>query len=123
MARGKKTRTVADVDAEMARLQRERDALIAAEVKDVIGRIKEAIRHYGLSAEDLGLASGPRGKGGALKMPRRRQEVSKRPAGAVKYADDQGHTWTGRGKRPQWFLAAIAAGKKPEELLVDRATA
>ena len=27
-------------------------------------------------------------------------------------------SWTGCGKRPNWFKAAIAAGKKPEDLAV-----
>ncbi|MBX3692220.1 H-NS histone family protein [Dokdonella sp.] len=27
-------------------------------------------------------------------------------------------TWTGRGKRPRWFSAALAAGKKEKDLLI-----
>lgn len=27
-------------------------------------------------------------------------------------------TWTGRGKRPRWFAAALAAGKKEKDLLI-----
>lgn len=27
-------------------------------------------------------------------------------------------TWSGRGRKPAWFLAAIAAGKSPQDLAV-----
>lgn len=42
-----------------------------------------------------------------------------KPAGAIKYRDEAGNTWTGRGTRPKWFLAAVAAGKTPEQLLAE----
>ena len=31
---------------------------------------------------------------------------------------DPGQTWTGRGKRPRWFAAALAGGKKEKDLLI-----
>ncbi len=31
---------------------------------------------------------------------------------------DATQTWTGRGKRPRWFQAALTAGKKESDLLV-----
>ena len=30
---------------------------------------------------------------------------------AVKYRDEAGHTWTGRGLQPVWLREAIAGGK------------
>lgn len=37
-----------------------------------------------------------------------------------KYRDpaDGSQTWTGRGKRPRWFQAALNAGKKESDLLI-----
>ena len=29
-----------------------------------------------------------------------------------------GQTWSGRGKRPRWFNAALSAGKKEKDLLI-----
>lgn len=29
-----------------------------------------------------------------------------------------GETWSGRGKRPRWFLAALKAGKKEKDMLI-----
>lgn len=39
----------------------------------------------------------------------------------VKYADDKGNTWTGRGRPPLWLVAAENAGKKRESFLVKGA--
>lgn len=38
--------------------------------------------------------------------------------GAPKYANPEnpGQTWTGKGRRPDWFISAIEAGRSPEEL-------
>lgn len=38
---------------------------------------------------------------------------------APKYRNPAGsETWSGRGKRPRWFLAALKAGKKEKDLLI-----
>ena len=44
----------------------------------------------------------------------------KRSPSAAKYANpaDKSQTWSGRGRKPHWYIAAIAAGKKPEDLEV-----
>jgi DNA-binding protein H-NS len=44
--------------------------------------------------------------------------VRKRSPAVAKYAnpDDSLDTWSGRGRKPRWFVAALAAGKTPEEL-------
>jgi DNA-binding protein H-NS len=31
-----------------------------------------------------------------------------------------GETWSGRGKRPRWFVAALKAGKKEKDLLIRK---
>src|SRR5687767_5327512 len=52
-----KNKTLADSNAQIEQLQKEAAALRAAEVSEVVGRIKEAIAHYGLTAEDLGFVA------------------------------------------------------------------
>ncbi|GAB1478091.1 H-NS histone family protein [Paracoccaceae bacterium] len=41
------------------------------------------------------------------------------PAGA-KYANpaNSADTWSGRGRKPRWFVEALAAGKSPDDLLI-----
>lgn len=36
----------------------------------------------------------------------------------VKYRDDAGNTWTGRGSQPRWLRAALESGKKLESFAV-----
>lgn len=125
--RKKPPRTLDEIQAEIRRLEAEAQAVRQAEVAEVIGRIKEAIKHYGLTAEDLGLAPKRRGrkpgakavKGTASKAAGRKASDKKaKKAGVAKYGDGQGNTWTGHGKRPKWFLDALAAGKSANEMLL-----
>lgn len=98
-------KTYADIQKEIAQLQQTAETLRRNEVQDVIDRIKAAIKVYGLTAQDLGLA-GKRGP-----APRARK-----PAVAAGYSDGAGHSWSGRGRRPEWIKAALAAGKTLEQL-------
>ena len=39
---------------------------------------------------------------------------------AVKYRDNAGNTWTGRGRMPRWMVAATKGGKaKKEDFLIS----
>lgn len=44
----------------------------------------------------------------------------KRAPSAAKYRNpaDASDTWTGRGRKPRWYEAALKSGKSPEDLLV-----
>ena len=46
--------------------------------------------------------------------------VRKRAPATAKYANpaDSTDTWSGRGRKPRWFSAALAAGKRPEDLAI-----
>ena len=34
--------------------------------------------------------------------------------------DDEMQTWTGKGRQPEWFKAAIAAGVSPDDMEISR---
>jgi DNA-binding protein H-NS len=113
-------KTLAQIEAQIQRLQAEAESIRKREVDGVIARMKEAIAHYQLTAEDLGLA----GKQRALSTPApvvRRQRSKKSPTkaanGVAKFSDGT-NTWTGMGPKPKWFKAALAAGKTAEDLQV-----
>jgi DNA-binding protein H-NS len=36
---------------------------------------------------------------------------------------DPSETWSGRGKQPRWLKAQLRAGKKLNDLLIDRSSA
>lgn len=118
-------KTLAQLNAQIAELQKKVDAVKAKEAIGVIERIKEAIAHYGLTAADLGF-SGPTAKGvkaieasGQVVPRKRRKKATKKPGGVIRYRDEAGNAWTGHGKRPRWFLAALESGKMPQELEVN----
>lgn len=49
-----------------------------------------------------------------------RRAASKRGKVPPKYRnpDDSTQTWSGRGKRPRWFQAALDAGRSPDSMLI-----
>lgn len=101
-------KSYAQIQKQIEVLQRQADELRSQEVAGVVARIKEAIAHYGLTAQQLGYG------GGSL---RAKAKGPKAAGGAVvpAYSDGLGNTWGGRGPRPQWLKAAVAAGKTPED--------
>lgn len=110
MARTK--RTLNEINREIAKLQAEADQIREAERAEVVAKIKEAVDFYGITATDIGFsASGARA--------RKAKGSVRSKAGAatrVKYKDDTGRTWSGRGRKPQWFIDALAGGKTEAEL-------
>jgi DNA-binding protein H-NS len=116
------SKTYAQVMKQIDTLKAEAEKLRRKEVDGVVARIREAITHYGLTAADLGLrgasAAKPAGKPGKRKA--KAKVVRRRGAPAVvKFKDDAGHVWGGRGPRPQWLRDALAAGRKLEEFAVS----
>ena len=47
-------------------------------------------------------------------------KTRKRSPAVPKYANpaDKSDTWSGRGRKPRWFEAALKAGKSPEDLSI-----
>lgn len=83
------------IDTEIARLQ-------ARERANALAQIKEIMETYDLDADDLTRTR--RGNPGKV---------------APKYRHRQtGETWTGRGIRPRWVQAALAAGASLEDFAV-----
>lgn len=102
--------TLAQLQKKIAKLEREAEALKKKEAGDVIQRIKLAISHYGLEPSDLFGANAGRQSG------RKNATAAKKSPSPIRFRDEAGHTWTGHGKRPNWYKAALEAGKKPEDM-------
>lgn len=119
-------KTYSQVIKQIESLQQEADKLRRQEIEGVVTRIREAIDHYKLTAADLGLApaAGQRaaktpGKPAVRKSGRKSAKVRAATARTAKYKDDQGRTWGGIGKRPQWLRDALAAGKTLQDFAVQ----
>lgn len=106
-------KTLSQIEKQIQALQREADLLRKKEVAGVVARIQHAIAHYALSADDLFSAKPLRSKRGSAASA-----TPKRAPSPAKYRDDAGNSWSGHGKRPNWFKAALAAGKTAADLAV-----
>jgi len=120
--------TLTKIEQQIAKLQREAEALRAREVDGVVSRIRTAIEHYGLTERDLfngaSKARRRRDSGAARGHGKHRQAVAGNGTGPrrsipVKYRDPaSGATWAGRGSKPRWLVAAMAAGKTADDFLI-----
>ena len=95
----------------MLEIQKQIDSLLAkaeavrkAEKSQVIERMKAAIEVYHITPEDL--------FGKTVKQAMKLNGKSK--VGVVKYRDEEGNTWTGRGPKPRWLRDALAKGRALE---------
>lgn len=73
--------------------------------KEALAELEEKAREMGFSLAELtGVAAPGR----------------KRASSAARYANpaDPSDTWTGRGRKPRWFIDALAQGKTRDDLAV-----
>lgn len=112
------------IQQQIAKLQKEAESLKKKEIPGVIERIKTAIAFYGLTPADLFTpdAAATRKTGPKAKPPKVLAKKKERAAPVIKFQDGSGNSWTGHGKRPAWFKAAIEAGKTADDLKVVPAT-
>jgi DNA-binding protein H-NS len=121
------TKTYATILKQIESLQQDAERARQKEIAGVVGRIREAIDAYKLTAEDLGFGrtagrAGAAADGVAAPGKRRgRKPKANKAAKAprvVKYRNDSGGTWGGLGKRPDWLRAALAEGKQLSDFAV-----
>jgi len=121
-------KTLAEIQQQIERLQQRAEALKAKEAVGVVQRIRTAIAYYGLTVQDLfnenddKLAT-PKKTKAAGQQAVSTKVVAKKGTPknasrkgipvAIKYRDDEGNTWTGRGSKPRWLVAAFEKGGVP----------
>jgi DNA-binding protein H-NS len=101
-----KQRTYLELKAEAEKLLQQAEELRAKEVEEVIGKIKEQIRLYGIAPQDLGFTSAK-----AVKAVRKVHMPAR-------YRGPNGEEWSGRGLNPKWLKEEIAKGKSKEDFAV-----
>jgi DNA-binding protein H-NS len=91
--------SLGDLLAQKAALEKQISDFQREQRAEAIGKIKELMAEYGLTAADLGSrpAAAPKRAGGKV---------------AAKYRNPAtGDTWSGRGLKPKWLTAALAGGR------------
>jgi len=104
-----------DLVSQIERLKKEADAVRASDAGAARAQVLELVKLYGFTSKDIFGTSSVTGDGVRL-------NDAGRPVrgGVPKYQSGDGRTWSGVGKRPSWFLEALAQGKSKEDLLIDR---
>ncbi|HET6631903.1 MAG TPA: H-NS histone family protein [Rhodanobacteraceae bacterium] len=97
------SKQLADLERQVAARKNEvrKDAI--AEVREKVNKL---VKSSGFTMDEV--------------FPGRGRRTAVRRRVAPKYRDpaDPGRTWSGRGKRPNWFKEAVAKGKKEKDLLI-----
>jgi DNA-binding protein H-NS len=93
------------------------------ELKDLQSQIARAIGSYEDRRKKQALAEleeVARAKGFSLAELTGATPARKTSTSVPKYANpaDSADTWSGRGRKPRWFIEAMAAGRKPEDLAI-----
>ncbi|MDQ2928518.1 MAG: H-NS histone family protein, partial [Pseudomonadota bacterium] len=128
------TQSYSQIVRQIETLQRKANAARKKEVAGVVGRIKEAISFYHLTADELGLslarsATSPAKAAAASSStphtaaPKRRKGAPKSKSkfgDAAKYRDASGNEWVGRGPRPIWLRKAIAGGQSLSDFAIGK---
>ena len=72
--------------------------------KAALSQVEETARALGFTLSELTGTAVPR----------------KRSPAVPKFANpaNEAETWSGRGRKPRWFVAALSAGKKPEQMAI-----
>lgn len=102
--------TYLELKEQAEKLLAEAEKMREQEIADAIADIRKKIDLYGLTAADLGLARNPGGPG---------QARGKSTKPAAKYRGPNGESWSGgRGRKPQWVVAALKEGRNLEDFAV-----
>ena len=113
---------VAALSAQAAEIAKQH-AAVMSEIRDkrdaargeAVLAVQELVGQFELTAADIKLS-------GAPKPRAKRGEKKARVTAAPKYRSPDGtSTWAGRGKRPLWFSAALAAGQSADSMLIQAA--
>lgn len=90
-----------DLMNQAQKLIEEAEKLKQKEIEKVIAEIRETMASYGLTARDIA---------GAEAKTRKRKAKA-----AAKYRGPNGELWSGgRGRKPQWVIELLEAGKSIE---------
>jgi DNA-binding protein H-NS len=99
--------TLKELLAQKESLERQIEQTKKQERSAAIAKVRELMAEYGLSLADLS------GKTSAKAAVKRGAKV------AAKYRNSAtGDSWSGRGLKPNWLKAALAAGRKLEDFAV-----
>lgn len=78
--------------------------------RDALSAVRSAAKEFGFSLDELLPENGATKTSSKAKLPAK-----------YRNPEDPAQTWSGRGRRPAWFEAALERGKTPEDLEIKQA--
>jgi len=100
------------LDQEIATLQAKRKAILDSKRTDALKGVKDSIRTFGFTAQELGLYSTATPASTDSKPVKKREPKYANP-------DNASETWAG-GAKPKWVKAYEAKGGKVEDLKIKK---
>lgn len=91
-----------EIQAQIEQLQSQAKILARKEYSQVVSQVQALITSHKIKASDLNFSDI------ADEEPTQKKAGKKAP---VKYRDENGNTWSGRGLKPVWLSNAIKEGK------------
>ncbi len=95
-----------EIRHQIRQLEQEAAAIRASEVSAVLLDIRAKVQAYGLTPDDI--------------FSHRKPTAIRGTRVTIKYRDDKGNAWSGRGKTPKWILDT---GKPKETFLIPEMNA
>lgn len=100
--------TLAELLAQRQAIEKQISAMQGEARAEAIAKVRSLMAEHGLTAADI-----------TNRQPTAARATSEvRKTAPVKYRDEKGNTWSGRGLKPKWLAAAIASGKKLEDFVI-----
>jgi len=97
------SRSLEEIERQIKSLQAEAEELKLAEG---VEQLRLAIKKYGVGLHHFKLA---------LEAGRKRKQVPRKLPPAYRNPNNDAETWTGRGRKPRWLVAALNEGKTVEQ--------
>lgn len=101
--------TYAEIQEQIKKLQEQAEELRKNEISGIVAEMKEKISLYNLTAKDLGFD--------VVSTSSKKEKIKKEVE--AKYSNENGETWSGRGRQPVWLREALGAGKQLEDFLIE----
>lgn len=93
-----------------ANIDKALDKLAAKDKKNALAAAQKAAAAHGFSLAEI--------TGGAVETVKRKTKTASKKVSAPKYCNpaDPEQTWTGKGRQPEWFKAAVTKGTSPDTM-------
>ena len=109
----------AELQSQIAALQKRADAMLQAERKVAIKTINELVAAFAIARNEIkfsgAVSAGTQPKASGARKPHPSAGKSVPP----RFRDTKGNSWSGRGMRPKWLREAIAAGAAIESFRIE----